>query len=36
MKTQASFDPKRELYLMQDPRLEAAIELALDLGMPLP
>ncbi len=35
MKTQASFDPKRELYLMQDPRLEAAIELALDLGMPL-
>jgi MoxR-like ATPase len=35
MKSTASFDPRRDIYLMKDPRLESAIEVALDLGMPL-
>jgi MoxR-like ATPase len=35
MNTQSTFDPKHDLYLMKDPRLESAVEVALDLGMPL-
>jgi MoxR-like ATPase len=35
MESKASFNPRRDIYLMEDPRLESAIEVALDLGMPL-